>query len=58
MTGVSRPVGAISLFAHGDFLRFSPSFSFFFFFSFALTDKAFGVDGEPIESVDAHWDYE
>ncbi len=27
-------------------------------FSFAATDKAFGVDSEAIESIDAHWDYE
>lgn len=43
------------LVSYSEFLRFSLSFRLF---SFALNDKAFGVDGEAIESVDAHWDYE
>ena len=46
---------AISFFPFSEFLRFSLSFRLF---SFALTDKAFGVDSEAIESIDAHWDYE
>lgn len=43
------------LLSFSEFLRFSLSFRLF---SFALNDKAFGVDGEAIESIDAHWDYE
>lgn len=43
------------LVSYSEFLRFSPSFRLF---SFALTDKTFGVDSEAIESIDAHWDYE
>lgn len=27
-------------------------------FSFAATDKTFGVDGAAKDSIDAHWDYE
>lgn len=54
MTGVLWPIGPFPC-SYSEFLRFSPSFGLF---SFALTDKAFGVDSEAIESIDAHWDYE
>lgn len=45
--------GLLGHFLFLSFLRFSLSFRLFSF-----TDKAFGVDSEAIESIDAHWDYE
>lgn len=54
MIGVLWPIGPFPISCSG-FLRFSLSFRLF---SFALNDKGFGVDGEAMESIDAHWDYE
>lgn len=39
--------------SYAGFFRFS-----FRLFSFALNDKAFGVHGWAIDSIDAHWAYE
>lgn len=55
MTGVPWPIGPFpfSLMANS-----SDSHPHLGLFSFALTDKAFGVASEAMESIDAHWDYE